>query len=344
MKNGKLFWIGMIAAGLLLSGCAENSPEGEASASESEKSAATEQTATFAESETAPKETTDGKREISAAAEQTTAPAESEAAPKETTDGKREISAATEQTAAPAESEAAPKKEAAEESVRLIRGGGGALYAADGSEITVSSAAEAAEVLNRVTGLFGEGFAASEADITVTENGEEVFYRYSPRVNGVPVIGNQLILSAMNGTVTGLFGRYDPRVETVDLTSMITAEAAEEIAFSDFFGSVSGVAERFSEMSGLSLEEAEAILRGSFEVESVSAIASIRELPELIRSVTLKNSYEYEDDGDTVTEVDWDDPYDYGNYFFSDTIRTYSIAANGENAGEILYVDDWIET
>lgn len=113
---------------------------------------------------------------------------------------------------------------------------------------TVTDAASAAAVLNKVAGLLGasSGFAAP-TQIAVSSVGYSgtVFYRLSQAVNGVPVVGSEVVLSTdSTGRVTGLVSNYDPAITTVNTTptvSLGSAADAEAIAkadaLSDFGGS-----------------------------------------------------------------------------------------------------------
>ena len=115
---------------------------------------------------------------------------------------------------------------------------------------TVSDAASAAAVLNNIAGLLGapSGFA-NAARITVSSVGYSgsIFYRLGQTVNGVPVIGSEVVLATdSTGRVTGLVSNYDAAITTVNTTptpSVGTAAKAEAIAgtdaLSDFGGSPS---------------------------------------------------------------------------------------------------------
>lgn len=115
---------------------------------------------------------------------------------------------------------------------------------------TVSGAADAAAVLNKVAGLLGAptGFAdQSRITVSSVDYSGSVFYRLSQTVNGVPVVGSEVVLSTDSaGRVTGLVSNYDPAISTVNTTptaGLATAAAAEAIAkadaVSDFGGSPS---------------------------------------------------------------------------------------------------------
>lgn len=115
---------------------------------------------------------------------------------------------------------------------------------------TVTSAASAAVVLNKMAGLLGapSGFAtASQIAVSSVGYSGSVFYRLSQTVNGIPVVGSEVVLSTDSaGRVTGLVSNYDAAITSVNTTptpSVGTAAKAEAIAgadaLSDFGGSPS---------------------------------------------------------------------------------------------------------
>lgn len=128
----------------------------------------------------------------------------------------------------------------AEGELEVIYGEDGELRTIDGSftDEIVTSPQEAADVLNLSETLFGETFSAEAEQITAqsTGSGEESehFYRYSPTVNGVAVLGSQIILATdENGNVTGMFSSFDEGIYSVDTAPAITAEEAVRIALNN---------------------------------------------------------------------------------------------------------------
>lgn len=97
---------------------------------------------------------------------------------------------------------------------------------------TVTDATSAAAVLNRVSTLLGipAGFAHA-GDITVSTNDfGSVFYRLSPKVNGLRVLGSELVLSTdSSGTVTGLISNYDPAVTAVSTVPIGSVDRASKV-------------------------------------------------------------------------------------------------------------------
>lgn len=100
----------------------------------------------------------------------------------------------------------------------------------------IHSAADAAEVLNNASSLFGDEFYAEEDQITVlqlsdAETGSENFYRYTPDMNGVKVLGSQIVLGAdERGNAVMLSNTYDDRIEDVNTRASITSDKAVEAA------------------------------------------------------------------------------------------------------------------
>lgn len=112
--------------------------------------------------------------------------------------------------------EAAPVKKNSDGSVRTITGAF--------TDQSVTGAADAAAVFNDLAASLGaaSGFA-DVGDITVqhARSGQltETFYRISAQVNGIRVVGSEMILATdANGTVTGLYNYRDSRLDDVDTT------------------------------------------------------------------------------------------------------------------------------
>ncbi|TQR83272.1 hypothetical protein D8S82_28010 [Mycobacterium hodleri] len=125
-----------------------------------------------------------------------------------------------------------------DKSVRVING--------SFTNTPVRDVAEATHVFNGIAGLLGatSGFAR-EQNITSqhvdedTDQGTafQTFYRLTQTINGIPVIGSEVILVAdANGTVTGLYSNYTSKLSDADTTPDVvagqksTAEAAATAA------------------------------------------------------------------------------------------------------------------
>ena len=122
-----------------------------------------------------------------------------------------------------------PVKSNADDTVRTVTGAF--------TDRTVSTVSDAAAVFNDLATSLGAttGFADVGA-ITVQHAGSgrlsETFYRISAQINGIRVIGSEVILATdVNGTVTGLYDYRDNRLNTVDTTpDSRVDETAEVIA------------------------------------------------------------------------------------------------------------------
>ena len=112
-------------------------------------------------------------------------------------------------------------------------GESGAVESIDGTftDIKVTSVDDAIELMTDYVN-FLKGFDAEECEVTESEVGDETYYRFLPSVDGIPVLGKQVILSAEtgDGTVTGLTSSFDMRVYNVDTYDEIDEEAAVEAA------------------------------------------------------------------------------------------------------------------
>ncbi|MDX1873539.1 Ig-like domain-containing protein [Mycolicibacterium sp. 120266] len=112
---------------------------------------------------------------------------------------------------------------------------------------TVSDAASAAAVLNKVAALLGApaGFAdASRIAVSSNAFGGDVFYRLTQRVGGLEVLGSEVVLATdSTGRVTGLVSNYDSALGSVNTTptpSLGHAADAEAIVRNDLLTGLAG--------------------------------------------------------------------------------------------------------
>lgn len=120
---------------------------------------------------------------------------------------------------------------------RLNDNGSVHVITGDFTDSTVNNGDDAARVVNSLAGLAGAptGFAAAD-NITVqqvtTPNGmSQTFYRVGHSVNGVPVVGSEVILvTDAEGRVTGLFNNYDSRADAVDMSMKPSVDSETEAA------------------------------------------------------------------------------------------------------------------
>ncbi len=103
------------------------------------------------------------------------------------------------------------------------------------TDTVVTSAADAATVLNAMAPLLGAPSSVASADAIVTQHVEgidgvgESFYRLSATVDGMSVLGSDVVLvTDADGRVTGLFNHYLDSVDTVDLTPAANIDQSSE--------------------------------------------------------------------------------------------------------------------
>ncbi|WP_194166346.1 Ig-like domain-containing protein [Mycolicibacterium sp. P9-22] len=97
---------------------------------------------------------------------------------------------------------------------------------------TVTDAASAAALLNRISTLLGvpAGFAtANEITVSTNDFGSR-FYRLNPTVNGLRVLGSELVLTTDGtGTVTSLISNYDVRITGVSTVPIGPVDRASKV-------------------------------------------------------------------------------------------------------------------
>lgn len=202
---------------------------------------------------------------------------------------------------------------------------------------TVGSADDAANILNCSSSLFENGLVINASDILVQEDYDETVYKYNHKVNGIPVVGSQIILTVTDNKVTGLFSTYDKKASSTNTFNQVTNEDAVSCALNALFINESEYIDALVIESGLTETEVRGILRDSLTIDSKLIIKSTNiASPELLWQITLKNDHSLEDDEDLGIMIDFDDIYDYGKYILSFVNETYFIYANGNNAGNIM--------
>ena len=207
----------------------------------------------------------------------------------------------------------------------------------------LSSAEDAAGIMNCARTLFGNQFDADSTNITVQTAGDQTYFRLSATLNGVPVLGSQVILSAKDGEVTGLFNNYKKNAEGLDTIATITEEAAIEAVYNDIFTTYSNQVDAVVEYSGLTKNEVLKVFRESFEVTPVLAVYTNDTTPVLTWLIEIVNDNDnYDEEEDEEIEIDYTDINDYGKYVFNFINRQYFIQANGQNAGSIISTNNGI--
>lgn len=234
----------------------------------------------------------------------------------------------------------------------------------------VNSKQDAADVLNSAASLFTDNwyFGATAAEITsqsasdANGNDEEYFYRYSPTVNGIPVLGSQIIISTNSeGDVSGLYSTYNSQLSYVDTTATISSKNAIDAAIDALIAS-EGVQAAISEY--LSNDEGNLKTVDELEQELADELSDTTpqlmvyavddsETPSLVYEVILSdidfnNGPTYEADGSTEPANSIDSPTELGEPDNESDVEnsgsmlsinsTYYVYANGESAGQICSV------
>lgn len=122
--------------------------------------------------------------------------------------------------------------------IDVLYGDNGSISSISGSvtDEKINNKQDACDLLNSMYPLFN-GFSCSESDITVQQiPGEEVFYRVTPTINGIPVVGNQIILSVdNNGKMTSLNSTYNSNLSIAyDEGFNYSEEEAINVVVKDF--------------------------------------------------------------------------------------------------------------
>nr|WP_255496825.1 MULTISPECIES: tandem-95 repeat protein [unclassified Mycolicibacterium] len=203
----------------------------------------------------------------------------------------------------------------AQDVVAVSENNDGTIRVIDGtfSDDTVASNADAAALINKLGAVLGaDGAFATAVNIVAQSTGagvDETFYRLSQEVNGVRVVGSQVILVTDGaGTATSLFSYYVKGIQNVNTTADIGLEQAVAVVQAALLGSVG---------DQLSPEDQATILAsvtvsGELVVYALDAAVS----PSLAWQVNA-----------STTSPAADLPY---------ISSTYYVYANGANAGTVL--------
>lgn len=237
------------------------------------------------------------------------------------------------------------------------------------TENQVQNANDAVVLLKSALPLFGENFSVDSSNITVqttadSTDDKEYFYKYSPVVNGVPVLGSQIIISTdSNGNVTSLNSTYTDSINDVYTYANISAIDAEQIALNSLLSDErvdvflnSYVSE---EMNKEAVTDA---FKQSLNISSASIIYNLQRnkppefLYQVMISTQLTNDNELpegfgEDEEGIQGEVIFDDYEEMpeGNIDDDTDIgivvkKIYYVYANGDNCGTIHSVIDGLQT
>ncbi len=231
--------------------------------------------------------------------------------------------------------------------IEVVYHGDGSIAAIDGrfTNEKVKTEADAAKVLNAASSLFSSGFRAEEEEITVQRYGQgasaESFFRYNESINGVPVIGSEIIVSADHaGNVTGLHSTYNGRLDGMLVQANITADAAETTALNALLGRTD-IAAFITQVATYASSGAEAVKTSylaELQVESELSIYAADRMaePQLVYEVTVGTYQSRElSAGDGVNQL-----AAAAGVTPPGVNSVYYIHANGESCGLLYRVID----
>ncbi|MDR1642365.1 MAG: M4 family metallopeptidase [Clostridiales bacterium] len=206
---------------------------------------------------------------------------------------------------------------------------------------TATTEAEAAEILTSAKSLFGITGTILANDIEKQTDGlsddESVYFRYSPTVSGLRVIGSQIVLSANpDGTVEGLTNAYRSDYSSVNVTATIASGAALAAAIEDLESSAIVTAFLQDTIANLGLDAtSESALLASFETALTTSSSLVVYAYDKDKAPALA----YEIIINVVPE--FDNPLDFP--YLPIISRAVYVYANGSNAGSIIRVLSQVE-
>lgn len=248
---------------------------------------------------------------------------------------------------------------ASEGSIDIAYQNNGTIRLIDGTftDVVVDSKKDAAKVLQMSSLLLGETFSATEdciSDQTAEDSldSAEHFYRYSPIVNGIPVVGSQVVLSTnKDGKVTGLFSTYNDSIYNVntepDISEEEVLDKAWEALLSDeeidtFLDQY--VSDDLPKSAVIAEFKARMATNVKLQIDGSTAL--------LVYSVTVYSKVDspatIDDDGNNVytdspINIESANDPERVNADFSMIDITYSFLASGDNAGELIQVSNNIQ-
>ena len=232
--------------------------------------------------------------------------------------------------------------------IEVIYDENGSINTIDGSFTNkrIHSTKDAADLLQSADSLFDTNFGVSEENISMqtVEDNSEVFYKYSPRVDGLKVIGGQIVVSTdSNGAVTGLFSGYDSRINDIDKEPSITEEEAIALAKNELLSDEAITA--YVEQKKLSEEELNEIVEVFIETTCELAVCSTMEQPRpvLVYEISFSDQLsasENLDPQDEAEDVDGEELDVLPTFAFNKTVYIY---ANGEQTGEVYQIVSSVE-
>ncbi|CAN5347116.1 hypothetical protein BH09ACT8_BH09ACT8_30690 [soil metagenome] len=213
----------------------------------------------------------------------------------------------------------------AQPDVAVTRNPNGSVRVIDGTftDTKVTSAGDAATLLNGLAPVLGAptGFATAD-NITVQHAGTtdaatgdiaETFYRFHDSVNGVPILGSEVIVvTDETGTVTSVFNYLDARTDDIDLTTNASSSQAAAAAISAYAST--------STSDPLGRLISTALAAPTIKPQLVVYALDAGSAPQLAWKVVVDPSQTAQALGVTAT----------------DTGTTYYVAANGAAAGNVM--------
>lgn len=205
----------------------------------------------------------------------------------------------------------------------------------------INTVEDASELLNNSSSLFGDEFTATPENIVEQtasdgEDEDETFFRYSARIDGITVLGSQIVISTDEaGNVTGLFSSYNNAINTVNTIADIDSEEADEIGIAavmekpevtDFLANLPGYDENAEEIKATFLDEL------SVDNNLMIYAADKDIAPLLVYAVTI-NKYDYLDKDDDEDIEETEDETISGVPVLD---TTYYVYANGDDCGTIF--------
>lgn len=201
---------------------------------------------------------------------------------------------------------------------------------------TVANAADAAQVLNQVANVLGADGTLT-GDISTRSTGyppdsggvPETFYRLAQTVDGIPVLGSDIVLSTTaDGSVTGAFSGINPAIYQLDTTPVPTiGDAPQAIAAANRI--------LLENLTDPLTEDQQAALLGSLTSNANLVIYSLD--PETAPALAWRvNQYSTAlDNQESAAQF-----VETGLPLISGTVYIF---ANGQNAGNLLAADNGVQ-
>ena len=216
----------------------------------------------------------------------------------------------------------------------------------------VTSVADAANLLNKSSGIIANSYYIEDADIEQVETTDGFIYRASPSYDGYDIIGGQTVLeTAKDGTVTALINSYANNISDIDTWEDIDYDEALITAVNELFNRVPYLSEYYNNEGGeIDYDIVEKVM-DDYDIDYKMVIyAQANERPYFSYQFDITNIYgddeNYDDSGITLDKTENLDSIDSVGVEASDDQTqvpylhyTIYVAANSGKAGEVLFVD-----